>query len=94
MNEQETVNKFLQREDLSVAEQKMKDRVFDLDGKLGKGREELEKLREELQSATDKYNAKQAELLSLSQKLEGLLQLILDVESASDVAEEEVAEEG
>ena len=91
MSDQDKINGFLQREDLSRPEQKMKDRVFDLDGKIAKGREELEKLREELQSATDKYNAKQSELLSLSQKLEGLLQLILDIEDGSE--KEEATEE-
>lgn len=80
MKEQDVINEFIKREDLSPTEQKIKSRLFDLDGRIAKGREELEKLREELQAATDKYNAKQAELLSMSQKLEGMLQLAYDIQ--------------
>jgi hypothetical protein len=71
MTDMELVNQFLSRSDLSGTEEILKARAIDLDQKLGKARQEFQKL-------TEQHGAKQAEVIALSQQLEGVLQVALE----------------
>lgn len=81
MTDMELVNKFLSRPELSGTEEILKSRAIDLDQKLGKARQEFQKL-------TEQHGAKQAEVIALSQQLEGVLQVCLEAAKQAGPAEE------
>lgn len=87
MTDMELVNQFLSRPDLSGTEEILKARAIDLDQKLSKARQEFQKLSEQ-------HGAKQAEVIALSQQLEGVLQVALEAakSQAPSVAVEEVSQ--
>lgn len=84
MTQVELINKFLARTNLSDAELLLKTKAVNLDQTLAGSRKELEEL-------SAKTNEKQNEVVALTQQLQALLGLILDVqtqlESAAPVLE-------
>lgn len=79
MTQVEMINKFLARTDLSDAELLLKTKVVNLDQTLAGSRKELEEL-------SAKTNEKQGEVLSLTQQLQALLGLVLDVQTQKESA--------
>lgn len=86
MTDLELVNAFLAREDLSEAEEVIRNKCLTLDQRLNMSRQEL-------QTAAEEHQRKQAEVVALSQQLEGVVQVVLELAKKALVVDEPVAEE-
>jgi hypothetical protein len=80
------VREFLAREDLVGTDAKLKESAIKLDQELSAARVELEQL-------TKSTNEKQIQVVYLTQRLEALCQLVLQVAGATEVAQDTVATE-
>lgn len=74
-DKQALVEKFLNRAELSSAERAIKDKAVDTDQKVANLRKELNEINTSLQS-------KNAELISLSGQLEGMIELMATIASS------------
>jgi len=83
----EKVRKFVSREDLSGTELKLKEKALKLDA-------EAELARSELEQLTKSTNEKQVQVVYLSQRLEALVQLIVEVQDAKEESEPEESHAG
>jgi hypothetical protein len=72
MTDLELVNQFLAREDLEKTEQILKQKCFDIDARLNEARVAFKELSEQ-------HATKQNEVVGLSQQLDGVLQVILEL---------------
>lgn len=79
MTQVELINKFLARADLSETELLLKTKVVGLDQALASARKELEEV-------SAKATEKQNEVVALTQQLQALLGLILDVQTQQESA--------
>lgn len=79
MTQVELINKFLGRTDLNDAELLLKTKVVNLDQTLAGTRKELEEV-------SAKATEKQNEVVALTQQLQALLGLVLDVQTQKESA--------
>jgi len=86
----EKVRNFVQREDLDGASLKLKNRVLDLDNQLSTARQEFQQLQEKFKQVQAATNNKNLEVVALSQRLEGLCDLVLDLDDSEEVVVAEI----
>jgi uncharacterized protein YoxC len=79
-----TIRVFLDRDDLEGTDFKLKENCLKLDRELSKVRAELEQMIAKQKELTQVVNQKNLEVVQVSQQLEGLCALILDLESEVD----------
>lgn len=81
------IREFLELENLEGTELKLKNQVIELDNKRAASHAEYQQLVQELDQLKTATSNKHSELLSLSNRLEGLCELILSLspEEANDV---------
>ena len=82
----ERVRAFIAREDLEGTDLNLKNQCIELDQKIAAARADLQNLQGQVDAAVKARNDKQLELLSHSERLEGLCDLVVSLPSA--VAEE------
>lgn len=76
----EVVKEFLNRADLEGTELKLKSKVLILNQKLATAQADSQKLNEQLQQTQLTANNKRLEVMGLSERLDGLCDLVLDLE--------------
>lgn len=77
----EKVRAFLTREDLEGTDLNLKNQCIELDQKIAAARADLQQITQQLEEAQKASNNKQLEILSLSQRLEGLCDLVVSLSS-------------
>jgi len=89
----ENIRNFLNREDLEGTNLKLKTKVIDLDKELAQARLDNEQLKQNLKEAQSAINNKGMQIMGLAERLDGLCELIVDIESTFPVEELEDTED-
>lgn len=92
------IRSFLNREDLTGTNLKLKEKVQAVDADLTRAKHESQKLLEDLKQTQQAANNKSIEVMGLTERLESLCELVLDAEDAlrgpeSEPENNEVSEE-
>ena len=87
------VRKFLNREDLSGAEAKLKNQCIELDQRIAAARADFQTVQQQLETAKQASQQKQLDILSLSQRLEGLCDLVVSLSDEEGITAEDEAQE-
>lgn len=77
----EKVRAFLTREDLEGTNLNLKNQCIELDQRIAAARADFQQITQQLEEAQKASNNKQLEILSLSQRLEGLCDLVVSISS-------------
>ena len=83
------VRAFLNREDLEGTDLNLKNQCVELDKKISAARADFQQVGQQLEELQRTSNNMQLEILSLSQRLEGLCDLIVSLSSEEESADDE-----
>jgi len=78
------IRRFLNNDELTGTDLKLKEHIVSLDYMLTSSRQELIKLNESLQASKNAVNVKTAEVISVSDKLQSLCELAIELENSVD----------
>lgn len=89
----EKVRAFLTREDLEGTDLNLKNQCIELDQKIAAARADLQQIQQQLEEVQKASNNKQLEILSLSQRLEGLCDLVVSLSTEEAAGEDDKEQE-
>jgi len=87
------VREFLAREDLEGTDLNLKNQCLELDQKIAAARADFQNVQQQLEDAQKASQQKQLDILSLSQRLEGLCDLVVSLSEGVVTEEAEEAQE-
>lgn len=87
----ELIKNFLNREDLTGTDLRLKEKISEVDQRMTVARAENKKLKQELQNIQIAANNKAVEVMSLAERLDSLCELAIDLE-ISKINDQELEE--